>query len=234
MIQTRPLLLAAGFACLVAISLYVAPAANAGGIAATNDLSAQTNTDKTKRTVTTTRPVTTTRVVRQKNVPTTRPRTRNTVTTTTRTRTTIKTGGATGGARITTAPKTTIKNVTQVRKGPPRAVTFTGQRTVIGGRLRGVRAGTGRYVVHGRNFSYWRGGPYRVRHGNGWRTFVALGALSAIAVGSTTYYPYAYISAPQDICEGLTEDGCQMTWQDVETVEGGVAPQCVAYCPWQE
>jgi hypothetical protein len=226
MIQTRPLLLAGALACVLAMPLYAPAAATAAGIAATNDLSAQANNEKNKQRATTTRPAATAKVVRQKNVTTAKPRVRNTVSTT-RTKTTIKTGGATGA-------KTTIKNVTRIPKGPPRVVTFTGQRAVIGGRLRGVRVGTGRYVVHGRNFSYWRGGPYRVRYGNGWRTFVALGALSAIAVGTTTYYPYAYISAPQDTCEGLTEDGCQMTWQDVETVEGGTAAQCVAYCPWQE
>jgi len=33
--------------------------------------------------------------------------------------------------------------------------------------------------------------------------------------------------------DGLTEDGCQLVWQDVETVEGDIIPQCVAYCPWQ-
>jgi hypothetical protein len=34
-------------------------------------------------------------------------------------------------------------------------------------------------------------------------------------------------------CQGLTEDGCELMWQDVETIEGDVVPQCVAYCPWQ-
>ena len=52
-------------------------------------------------------------------------------------------------------------------------------------------------------------------------------------IGSDQYYPYAYISAPENYCEGLTEDGCELMWQDVETIEGDVVPQCVAYCPWQ-
>ncbi len=92
--------------------------------------------------------------------------------------------------------------------------------------------GTGRAVIHGHNYSAWRSG-HRGRHGSGWRTFGALSVLGAIAVGSTDYYPYAYISAPEPYCEGLTEDGCELVWQQVETIEGDVVDQCVAYCPWQ-
>jgi hypothetical protein len=117
-----------------------------------------------------------------------------------------------------------------------RVVTPSGAaaRTVTAGRLRGLAPrGAGRATVRGRNFSAWRGGRYRVRHGGGWRTFVALSALGAIAIGTATYYPYAYIEAPQDYCEGLTEDGCQLMWQEVETLEGDLTDQCVAYCPWQ-
>ncbi len=92
--------------------------------------------------------------------------------------------------------------------------------------------GAGRAVIRGHNYSAWRSG-YRRRHGSGWWTFAALSTLGAIAIGSTDYYPYAYISAPEPYCEGLTEDGCELMWQQVETVEGGVVDQCVAYCPWQ-
>ena len=92
--------------------------------------------------------------------------------------------------------------------------------------------GAGRFTVRGQNYSAWRSG-YRVRRGSGWRTFVALSALGAIAIGSNQYYPYAYISAPENYCEGLTEDGCELNWQEVETIEGDVINQCVAYCPWQ-
>jgi hypothetical protein len=92
--------------------------------------------------------------------------------------------------------------------------------------------GAGRTVIRGQNYSAWRSG-YRVRHGSNWRTFVALGALGAIAIGARHYYPYAYISAPAPYCEGLTDDGCELVWQQVETIEGDVIDQCVAYCPWQ-
>lgn len=120
-----------------------------------------------------------------------------------------------------------------VTPGTIRTVTPRGTRTVTAARLRGMPArGAGRFTVGGQNYSAWRSG-YRVRRGSGWRTFVALSALGAIAIGSNQYYPYAYISAPEPYCDGLTEDGCQLMWQEVETIEGDVMNQCVAYCPWQ-
>jgi hypothetical protein len=107
------------------------------------------------------------------------------------------------------------------------------KQVVFKGKLRSFpKAGVGHAVIGGRNFSVWRG-KHRVRHRNGWYTFVGLGALTAIAIGANHYYPYAYISASEDYCDGLTEDGCQMVWQEVDTEEGDLIPQCVAYCPWQ-
>lgn len=144
--------------------------------------------------------------------------------------------------RTVARPRTTPRVVTQPRPaGPrvvapgaaPRVVAPRGTRNVTAARLRGVPVrGAGRAVVRGHRYSAWRSG-YRVRHGGGWRTFVALGTLGAIAIGATQYYPYAYISAPRPYCEGFTEDGCELRWQDVETVEGDIVSQCVAYCPWQ-
>ena len=144
-------------------------------------------------------------------------------------------------SRAVKQPKATSKAVAPAAGGrkvvspaaAPRVVTPRGTRTVTASRLRAVPArGAGRVVIRGQNYSVWRSG-YRVRHGSGWWTFVALSTLGAIAIGSNEYYPYAYISAPEPYCEGLTEDGCQLMWQEVETIEGGVVNQCVAYCPWQ-
>lgn len=142
-------------------------------------------------------------------------------------------------SRAVTQPRATSKVVAPAAAGrkaakpavAPRVVTPR-VRTVTASRLRGVPARGGHTVIRAQNYSVWRGG-YRVRHGSGWRTFVALSALGAIAIGSTAYYPYAYISAPEPYCEGLTEDGCQLMWQEVQTIEGDVINQCVAYCPWQ-
>jgi hypothetical protein len=137
-------------------------------------------------------------------------------------------------ATRTVTPRT-IRTVTPRVVSPRVAPTLTlpSGGVVTAGRLRGVPArGAGRATISGHNFSVWRSG-YRVRHGSAWRTFIALSALSAIAVGSRNYYPYAYISASEPYCEGLTEDGCRLMWQEVETLEGEVVNQCVAYCPWQ-
>ncbi len=110
-----------------------------------------------------------------------------------------------------------------------------GQRKIdqAGRKLRAASIrGASRARIGGRNYSIWRG-RHRVRHGGRWRTFVALSTLGAIAIGSSEYYPYAYISAPEPYCEGLTEDGCELRWQEVQTIEGDLIDQCVAYCPWQ-
>ena len=125
-----------------------------------------------------------------------------------------KTGQITTTRKVYTPKGTNAKVVTaaKIRSAPTRGVFRT--------------------TIRGRNYSVWRSG-YRIRHGNRWRTFVALGTLSVLAIGAYEYYPYAYIDAPQDYCDGLTEDGCQMVYDEVETMEGDVVPQCVAYCPQQ-
>lgn len=116
---------------------------------------------------------------------------------------------------------------------PPRQVNFSGNRQTYSGIRARTWRNSGQSNFRGRNYSYWRGGPWRHRYNGSWRTYAALSALTAIAVGSATYYPYAYIDMPQDYCDGITEDGCQLDWAEVDTVEGGVAPACVAYCLWQ-
>ena len=132
-----------------------------------------------------------------------------------------------------TAHTVTPNAIHAVTQTGPKIVVSSGTHAVTAGRLRGVPAsGAGRATILGQNYSVWRSG-FRVRHGSGWRTFVALRTLAAIAIGSRHYYPYAYITAPRPYCMGLTEDGCQLMWQDVETIEGDIVSQCVAYCPWQ-
>jgi hypothetical protein len=134
------------------------------------------------------------------------------------------------GSPKTSFPRGTASPSTFSPKGTsPRIGSPSGR---AGFRAVGAR-GAGRVAFHGRNYSVWRGGPYRHRSGNRWRTFVALSALTAVAVGGATYYPYAYVSAPAPVCEGETDDGCLLRWEEVPTVEGPREFQCVAYCPWQ-
>ena len=231
-----------------------APQGSSGGtVAPRKSGTTHAVTPRATRTVTprATRTVTprATRTVTPRATRTVTPRTTRTVTQPKATSRVVKQPKAT--SRIVTQPKSTLRTVKQPKGtskvvGPagtrskvvsptitPRVVTPRGTRTVTASRLRGVPArGAGRAVIAGHNYSTWRSG-HRVRHGGGWWTFGALSALGAIMIGSDQYYPYAYISAPENYCEGLTEDGCELMWQDVETIEGDVVPQCVAYCPWQ-
>jgi hypothetical protein len=104
-------------------------------------------------------------------------------------------------------------------------------RVVTMSRLRGLPAiGVGRALIRGQSYSIWRHG-YRTHYHGSWYTCVGLGALPAILIAANEFYPFAYIEAPEPYCDGLTEDGCQLVWQDVETQEGDVIPQCMAYCP---
>jgi len=198
-----------------------------------------TATHKVSTTTTATRKVTTrTTATRKVSTPTAATRKVTTPTTatrkvTTRTTATHKVSTPTTATRKVTTPTTAARKVTP--GVAPKIVSPSGDKAhvVTAGKLRGVPAsGAGKATVLGHNYSVWRSG-YRVRHGNGWLTFVALRTLTSIAIGSRHYYPYAYITAPQPYCTGLTEDGCQLMWQDVETIEGDIVSQCVAYCPWQ-
>jgi hypothetical protein len=151
-----------------------------------------------------------------------------------------------GGQKHIKAKKEVKKNINIQNKNAPAGGTggpksahkvFTPRgaksHTVTAARIHGVPArGVGRTAISGRTYSVWRSG-YRVRRGGNWRTFVALGTLGAITIGAAEYYPYAYIEAPQDYCDGMTEDGCQLVYDEVETMEGDAVGQCVAYCPWR-
>ena len=89
-----------------------------------------------------------------------------------------------------------------------------------------------RINVGGTNYSVSRNG-HRVYRNGYWTTFVGLSVLTPVVFGSTYYYPYAYIDAPAPYCDGLTEDGCQLDWTPVHTLEGPTEFACVAYCPWE-
>jgi hypothetical protein len=112
--------------------------------------------------------------------------------------------------------------------GQPRKFTPKHNNLVYKFKLRGANQA----FVSGKNYSVFRNN-YRVRRNGRLYTFVALGLLAPLAIGAATYYPYAYLDVPADYCEGLTEDGCEMVYNEVETVDGDLVPQCTAYCPWQ-
>jgi hypothetical protein len=136
-------------------------------------------------------------------------------------------------APVVVAPR--VVSPSAVPKPARRVFTLrsANSRLVIAPRIRGVpMRGAARTSIGGRNYSIWRSG-YRLRGGGTWRTFVALGTLGSLTIGATEYLPYAFLDAPAESCDGMTEDGCQLVWDDVETLEGGAVGQCVAYCPAQ-
>ena len=122
----------------------------------------------------------------------------------------------------TTTPRTTI---------PSTAASKTTSPTRLGLRTIGASS-TGNATIRGRNYTVWRG-THRVRHNGRWATLAAITTLGIIAVGGADYYPYAYISATGPYCEGITDDGCVLKWEQLPTLEGPWVYECVAYCPWQ-
>jgi hypothetical protein len=74
-------------------------------------------------------------------------------------------------------------------------------------------------------------GPHRVRYRGYYRTLVGLSLLTPLFWNDAYYYPYAYVQIDEDMCVGETDDGCELDWIDVPTVDGFYVPQCVAFCP---
>jgi hypothetical protein len=66
-------------------------------------------------------------------------------------------------------------------------------------------------------------------HGH-WKVFVPFTALSVALIGGAYYYPDAYVGFARPYCTGLTPDGCQLNWQQVNFEDGGGDWQCVQYC----
>jgi hypothetical protein len=111
--------------------------------------------------------------------------------------------------------------------GTGKSATGGGTGKLGGGIGGGALAGGG---LGGRGIGV-RQGPYRLWFGGRWVTFVGVGTLAAILVGTDYYYPYGYVSIAQPWCSGVTDDGCRLHWQTVALQEGGEQVQCVQYCP---
>jgi hypothetical protein len=123
-------------------------------------------------------------------------------------------------------PRVVGPNVAAPRLGSARITGFRGSGPRIGGSIRGpIRLG-------GRGVSFIRGPRYVNWHGSR-RRLIAIGAISTIILGGIAYYPYAYLPVEQPYCEGYTEDGCELRWQEVATEDGLLVPQCVAFCPFR-
>jgi hypothetical protein len=134
--------------------------------------------------------------------------------------------------KVVTPKRTVTPKVVAPKTAAPKTVApKTGSPTRLGLRAIGPTS-TGKTLIRGRNYTVWRG-THRVRHDGRWATLAAISTLSVILFGGADYYPYGYISATGPYCEGVTEDGCILKWEEVPTLEGSSVLQCVAYCPWQ-
>ena len=98
---------------------------------------------------------------------------------------------------------------------------------------RGVTVNRNQGLLTGRNnrgnFRGWTGGPRRLAINrdrrrifvnNGWRTLVPLLALGTFIYGAETYYADGYVSMPEPVCDGFTEDGTRLRWMAVPTEDG--------------
>jgi hypothetical protein len=108
--------------------------------------------------------------------------------------------------------------------GYPRYAPPPQQRFYGGGPAYAPPRGSSRPV------SYIRGPHYVHRRGVA-RRLAAVGGLSALAIGSRYYYPYAYVPLRERLCTGETPEGCELDWAEVPTDDGALEQQCVAYCP---
>jgi hypothetical protein len=140
------------------------------------------------------------------------------------TKTGTKKGGPTVKGPVTKGPKTITKGPgktkTGIKKGP-------GSKTITKTKAPPKINVT---VVNRRNVTIFRGGR-TLFIGNRITRIVSVATLAAIAVGTVSYYPYAYAVIAQPVCRGVTEEGCALRWQNVPTDDGDVVAQCVQYCP---
>jgi hypothetical protein len=66
--------------------------------------------------------------------------------------------------------------------------------------------------------------------GGRWRYFVPFTALGVALIGGAYYYPDSYVGFARPYCTGVTPEGCQLNWQQVNFEDGGGDWQCVQYC----
>ncbi len=89
----------------------------------------------------------------------------------------------------------------------------------------------GRFVNKGGRFWPVARGPKRFWWGGRWRTFVGFATLGALLIGVDYWDPDGYVAIAEPACFGVTEDGCQLRWQNVAFDDGsGAVAQCVSYC----
>jgi hypothetical protein len=154
-------------------------------------------------------------------------------------------GSRTGKTGLTQGPgsrtgKTGLTQGPGSRTGKIGLTRGPGSRTGRIGAIPGRDRGAVNRVARGDRGNYrgWTGGPRniainrdrrRIFVNNGWRTLVPLLALGTFVYGAETLYADGYVSMPEPVCTGFTEDGTRLRWMSVPTEDGGSEYQCVAY-----
>jgi hypothetical protein len=143
--------------------------------------------------------------------------------------------------RVTIQPRVNIaprNNFVPRNTVSPRIIQGPGNNTVIRtgpnfrrGPSNAFRGPIGVTTFRGARANFIRG-PHRFFRNGRYIPFIAIGGLTAIAIGSRQYRPYAFVDGPSaDICQGPTDDGlCELRMTEVPLEDGTTAMQCVSYC----
>ena len=150
-------------------------------------------------------------------------------------------GTGTGAANLTntkfqkkvTGPGNSNLTTTTLKVNPNLRVTPATTLKVGPGRVNPAVAKVNFPAVHLANNKF--GPMWKQKHGlwwgGKWKYFVPFTALGVVLVGGTYFYPDAYVGFARPYCSGLTPDGCQLNWQQVNFEDGGADWQCVQFCP---
>jgi Beta/Gamma crystallin len=84
--------------------------------------------------------------------------------------------------------------------------------------------------IKGRNYSLIRGPRFIFRNGI-LRRLALMAAIPPLLYAGEEYAPYGYVALPRPVCEGITDDGCRLSWESVPVDGGPDEVQCVQFCP---
>jgi hypothetical protein len=84
-------------------------------------------------------------------------------------------------------------------------------------------------AIKGRRYSLIRGPRFFFRNGL-LRQLALITAIPALLVAGEEYAPYGYVALPRPVCEGVTDDGCRLSWENVPVDGGPDELQCVQFC----
>lgn len=115
--------------------------------------------------------------------------------------------------------------------GTPKAVFLPGKLKVGPGQIVPAKPAVFPVIKVGNKVAPLYKGQKYIWIGGYKKLFIPIVALGVVAIGTSYYYPDAYVALGQPYCSGITPDGCRLNYQLVALDGGGTAAQCVQYCP---